>query len=190
MKQEVSLDKVHRLLAPRPACLLTVRYKGRVNVMSIGWTCPISIEPPLLTLAIHPSAYTHDLLKGSAEGVLNIPGRNLAEQVLLCGVLSGQDADKLQLTGLTFGSGRRVEAPWIEECLAHIECAVVDIVAPGDHTLFICQVAGAWAENEAFAGNWQEAQDDELLPLVHLGGKHFVLPGRHILLPESKPDQD
>lgn len=184
MKTEIPLAQVHRLLAARPTCLLTTRYKGQVNVMAIAWVCPVSLAPPLVVLAIHRSCYTHDMLRRSEEAVLNIPGRPLAEQVLQCGTLSGEDVDKVEATGLTLESGQRVEVPWVDECLAHLECVVVDMLAPGDHTLFIAQVLGAWAEEEAFDDVWLQPQDnEELLTLHHLGGKRFCLMGRSILMP-------
>ena len=54
-KEEIPLNLFQRLVAGRPACLLTVRYKGQVNVMTLSWVSPISSEPPLLGLAIHPA---------------------------------------------------------------------------------------------------------------------------------------
>jgi len=181
MKREVPVAKVHRLLAGRPTCLLTTRYKGQVNVMAIAWVYPISLEPPLIAMGIHPSSYTHDMLRRSEECVLNIPGRDLAGQVLECGTLSGGDVDKIEQTGLMLESGRRVEVPWIDRCLAHIECAVVDLLTPGDHTLFIAEVVGAWAEEEAFDEHWLVPEDnEELLPLHHLGGRYFALLGKRI----------
>lgn len=184
MKQEVPLSQAHRLLSARPTCLLTVRYKGQVNVMAIAWVCPISLEPPLVAMALHPAAYTHDMLKKSGEAVLNIPGRPLLEQTYQCGTVSGADEDKIALTKLSLEAGRRVEAPWIAECLAHLECGIVDILTPGDHSLFIAEIVGAWAEEEAFSGVWLAPQDnEELLPFYHLGGKQFGLLGRTLTAP-------
>jgi len=164
--------------------LLTTRYRGRVNVMTIAWVCPVSLEPPLVMMAVHPGTYTHDMLRRSEEAVLNIPGRALAEQVLACGEASGQDVDKVATTGLTLDSGHRVEVPWIAECLAHIECAVVNVETPGDHSVFTAEILGAWAEQEAFEGMWRCAQDEgddeELYPLLHLGGRRFCLLGKTI----------
>lgn len=176
MKQKVPLRWAHRLLAGQPICLLTTRYKGQVNVMTVGWLTPIGLEPPLIAIAIHPSRYTHDMLQRSGELVLNVPGRPLAEAVLKCGAVSGADGDKLEEAGLTAESAQRVEVPWIDECLAHLECAVVDVIKPGDHSLFIVQVVGAWAEEEAFQDTWRIPEGNEaLLPLHHLGGESFAL---------------
>ena len=183
MKFEVPLTRVHRLLAPRPVCLLTTQYKGQVNIMTVAWVCPVSLGPPLVMVAIHPSRYTHDMLKQSEECVLNIPGRPLAEQVIRCGTLSGEDVDKVASVGLTLESGRRLQVPWVAECLAHLECAVVDLVAPGDHTLFVVEVLGGWAEEEAFDEVWIVPEDnEELLPLHHLGGEQFRLMGKEIIV--------
>lgn len=170
--------------------LLTVRYKGQVNVMTLGWAMPFSIEPPLLGLAIHPACYTHDMLRKSQECVLNIAARPLAEQVTRCGSVSGEQVDKIALTHLHLDNGRRVEAPWISECVAHIECAVVDTCTPGDHTIFIVQIVGAWAEEAAFSeGLWTcPAEDEDHQPLIHLGGAVYtLLKTRFEIAPDNKP---
>ncbi|MHB9034635.1 MAG: flavin reductase family protein [Anaerolineae bacterium] len=174
-KVEVPLLYAQRLTAGRPACLLSVRYKGQFNVMSIAWVMPLSSEPPLLGLAIHPACYTHDMLKKSQECVLNVPSRPLAEQVVKCGSISGAQADKIALTGLHLENGHRVQVPWINECLAHIECSLVNTMSPGDHTVFVVEIVGAWAEEAAFKnGLWLCPSDnEELQPLVHLGAASF-----------------
>ena len=147
--------------------------------MALAWLAPVSLEPPMVMMAIHPSCYSHDMLRRGGEAVLNIPPRPLAETLWHCGHVSGTDADKLESDDLTLDSGRRVEAPWILECLAHLECNLVDVVTPGDHGLFIAEVVGAWAEEEAFQGVWQlPEQIEELVPIYYLGGTRFCLPGR------------
>lgn len=184
MKVEIPVDQAQRLMAPRVTCLLTTRYRGQVNVMALSWACPISVAPTLILMAIHPSTYPHDMLKRSQECVLNIPGRPLAEQTIRCGTLSGADVDKVQVIGLALESGRRVQVPWLEACLAHVECGIVDVITPGDHSLFVAEVLGAWAEEEAFNGVWLAPEDnEELQPLLHLGGRQFSLLGKKVTLP-------
>jgi flavin reductase (DIM6/NTAB) family NADH-FMN oxidoreductase RutF len=180
---EVSLPLAHRLFAPRPVAFLTTRYRGRVNLMAVAWVCPVSMSPPMLGVAIDPASYTHDLLRRSGEFVLSIPGRRLAEKIVACGTISGAEVDKLVACGLETMPGHRVDAPLIDGCLAHLECAVVTAVEAGDHTLFIAEVLGAWAEEEAFGGDsaaegtWRASDDEDLSPLLHLGGRSFCLPG-------------
>jgi flavin reductase (DIM6/NTAB) family NADH-FMN oxidoreductase RutF len=184
VRVEVPLQHAHRLLAARPTCLLTTRYRGRDNVMTLSWTCPVSLEPPLVVLAIHPSRYSHDLLEKGLECVLNIPSRPMGEELVLCGTRSGADGDKLAALGLALESGRRVSAPWLAGCIAHLECDIIDRITPGDHSLFVAEIVGAWAEEEAFSGTWRvRGQPEDLLPLIHLGGSRFGLLGTEIELP-------
>lgn len=180
MKAEIPLLQAHRLLAPRPVCFLTVRYRGRDNVTPVAWVSPISLEPPMIGVAIHPSRYSHGLLMRSEEFVLNIPGPALLEQVLACGSVSGSDVDKVATYGLRCEDGQRVSALWLSDCLAHLECAVVTVLSPGDHSLFMARVVGAWAEEDAFSTLWRPDADDELKPLVHLGGTTFGQLGRTV----------
>ncbi|MEN6479224.1 MAG: flavin reductase family protein [Anaerolineales bacterium] len=175
MKRMVPLQQAHRMLAARPVCLVTTMLKGRVNVMPLAWHCPVSIDPPLVAIAVHPTSYTHELLRQHEECVLNIPGRPMLEAVLACGSVSGRTEDKVDKLGLALESGQGIDAPWIEGCLAHLECVVVDRLQPGDHMLYILRVVGAWAEEEAFTQVWvTPAVAEELAPLVHLGGAVFA----------------
>ena len=183
MYHEIALHLAHRLLAPRPICFLTTQYKGQVNVMTIAWVCPVSLQPPLLALAIHPSCYTHDMLKMAEQCVLSIPGRRLGRQIVQCGRLSGRDADKVEVTGLALDSSTRVDVPRIEGSLAHLECVVSDLGRPGDHTLFLVEAIGAWAEEEAFDDTWlAPEEDEELRPLHHLGGSDYCTMGERFPL--------
>jgi flavin reductase (DIM6/NTAB) family NADH-FMN oxidoreductase RutF len=174
-KVEVPLNVSYRLVNPGVVVLVTAEYKGRANVMTAAWAMPVSFEPVLLAVSIHLARYTHDLIKKGGAFILNLPGRPLLEKVHKCGTLSGKDVDdKFAAAGLTRGAGRRVDAPWVEECLAHVECGLVEAVELGDHTLFVGQVMGAWAEETAFSKTWTLA-DEEVKPLCHLGGNRYAV---------------
>jgi len=98
---------------------------------------------------------------------------------MACGLTSGEGIDKVRTFGLELEAGHRVEAPRIRDCVAHIECTVVTTLQPGDHTIFVSEVVGVWAEEEAFGETWRASEsDDELLPLCHLGERGFCLPGK------------
>lgn len=114
---------------------------------------------------------------------MNIPARPLGEHIEQFGSRSGADLNKLEASGLDVEAGHRVDALWIAQCLAHIECAVIDRMVPGDHSLFVVEVVGAWAEDEVFEGLWHvQGQPEDLLPLTHLGGTVFGLLGSEIKL--------
>lgn len=188
MKREIPVSQAHRILAARPVCLVTTMVKSQVNIMTLAWHCPVSLDPPLVALAIHPGTYTHELLRQREECVLNVPGRPMLEAVLACGTLSGRSEDKVAKLDLLLETGRSVDVPWIDRCLAHLECVIVDRLQPGDHMVYIAQIVSAWAEEEAFAQTWiVPAAAEELAPLHHLGGAAFASLG---LLPGTGEEED
>ncbi|MFQ6014151.1 MAG: flavin reductase family protein [Anaerolineae bacterium] len=190
MKREVPLSSANRLLNNGPVVLVTAMHRGQPNVMTVAWVTPLSFDPPLVGVAISPRAFTHQMIKQSEFFVLNVPGRSLAEQVEKCGRVSGQEVDKFAVVGLTPTDAVEVEAPWIEECLAHLECGVVNAITLGDHTLFVGRVITAWAEEEAFEETWL-LEEEELKPLHHLGASFYgVLEERiDLAAPEEEEEE-
>ncbi len=190
MKVDVPLWQAYRLLEPGPVTLLTSRYRDRINVMAAAWVAPISYQPPFVGVAISPARLTHDLIRRSGVFALNIPGRPLAEQTDRAGTISGHDLeDKLVELGLTPTDAQEIDVPLIEECLAHLECAVVDALDLGDHTLFVAEVVAAQAEAEAFDEVWLLPEDEELRPLLHLGGNQYALLHSPISVERPKPGE-
>ncbi len=176
MKTAVPLSRANRLINPGPVVLLTARYKDRINVMPAAWAVPLSKNPPLVGVAVHPARYTHRLIEHSREFALNVPGRGLAEAVVELGSVSGHKvADKFALVGLTLAEPEATTAPLIEDCLAWLECAVVDTLDAGDHTLFVGEVLAARAEQEAFGSAWLLPEDRMMKPLHHLGSNLFAV---------------
>ncbi|MFQ5594663.1 MAG: flavin reductase family protein [Anaerolineae bacterium] len=191
MKKEVPLWQAYRLLQPGTVALVTTRYLDKINVMPASWVAPVSFHPPLIGVAVAPANLTHDLIRRSEVFALNIPGRPLAEQVDRAGCISGRDVDnKLAALGLTAAEAGEIEVPLIEECLAHIECGLVQAIPLGDHVWLVGQVLAAQADDEAFDETWLLGEDEETRPLLHLGGPIYTLPETRIEIPRRGEADD
>lgn len=171
-KVPVPLERAHRLLSPGPVLLVTAERKGRTDITPIGWATSVSTRPPLVAIAVFQGNFIHELIRASGEFVLNVPSLDLLKQVQYCGSVSGRDVDKFQATGLHQAEPDEVGAPLIEECIGHVECALIDVVTPGDHGIFIGEVVAAKAEEELFEDVWL-LKERELRPLHHLGGSYY-----------------
>ncbi|MGQ9681282.1 MAG: flavin reductase family protein [Anaerolineae bacterium] len=185
-KIELSPERALRLLVPGPVVLLTAQFRGQPNVMPAAWVMPASYRPPMVSMAVYTETFTRYLLARSQEFIINIPGRPLAEAVWGCGQVSGKDVDKFARFGLTPVEGKRVTAPWVDECLAHIECGVVESFEAGDHALILGQVIGVWAEEQAFETSWK-LEEEEMAPLHHLGGRTFAILGEPFTVLDQAP---
>jgi flavin reductase (DIM6/NTAB) family NADH-FMN oxidoreductase RutF len=180
VNESVPVHSFHYLLHPYNTSLVTCcDAEGRANLIAIAWLIPVSVHPPLVGMSIRPSRHSYGLIRTTGEFVINVAPYEVARQVLFCGRRSGRDVDKFAGTGLTARVARRVRPPTIEECLAHLECRVVQDLKTGDHQLVIAEVVAACAQPRVLG-------DDGLCdlshahPLLHLGRNRFTTT-----LPES-----
>ncbi len=72
--------------------------------------------------------HSYGALQKSKQCVIAIPTVDMIDQVVGIGTCSGADMDKFKKFGLTPLKGKHVKAPLIKECLANIECKVIDII--------------------------------------------------------------
>ncbi len=175
MRHTIAETEARRLLGGGPVVLVSTAWRGNHNVMPAAFVTPLSIDPPLVGVAVHPARHTHDMIKYSEEFALNIPTRALLHHVQYLGSVSGRELDKLELTRLPTFRARRVDAPLLEGCVGWIECGVHDAYQIGDHTLFVGKVAAAQVEADAFDETWLLGDPDER-PLQYLGMNVYSLP--------------
>jgi len=128
-------------LFPLPPILVSCQEPGKKpNIITLAWCGVVASNPPMVQIGIRPSRYSHDLILRSREFVINIPTRKLAWAVDFCGTVSGQRANKFNLTGLTPAPASKVKVPVIKECPINLECKLVGTLRFGTHTHFLAQV--------------------------------------------------
>jgi len=121
------LSRAFTLIEPGPVVLVTTHDGGKNNVMTISWTMVVDFTP-LFAITTGEWNYSFAALRKSRECVIAVPTVDMLDQVVGIGTCSGRDTDKFARFKLTPVRGRFVRAPLIKECLANIECKVVDIV--------------------------------------------------------------
>ena len=124
--------------------------EGKSNIIAVSFCMPVSKEPPLVACAIGKNSCSSELIKNSKEFIVNVPPAELKPQIYYCGFHSGYQVDKFKETGLTAQPARKVKAPVIGECVAYMECKVIQEIETGDKNLFIGEVVEAYAD-EALA---------------------------------------
>ncbi len=180
MRHTIDERDARRLLGGGPVVLVTTSWHGAQNIMPATFVTPLSIDPPLIGIAVHPARHTHDMIRFSEEFALNIPTRELLHHVQYTGSVGGAEINKFELTRLPTFRGRKVEAPLLEGCVGWIECGVQDAYNIGDHTLFVGKVVAASAEQDAFDdGAWLLA-DPEERPLHYLGINYYAVLGERL----------
>lgn len=162
-KQSIDRRLAARLLQPGPLSLVTSLFRSQHNVMTAAWVMPVGTDPMLIGIAIHPQRLTHEFVSRSEIFGLSIPTIDLLNAVHRCGIESGRDVDKFESAGLSPMDASEIDVPLVEECVAHIECGVVERFSLSDHDLFIGEVLAASAIDELFTDRWQIKDGSELL---------------------------
>jgi flavin reductase (DIM6/NTAB) family NADH-FMN oxidoreductase RutF len=175
MKKPIDSHQAYRLLSSGPTLLLTTQFHGQPNVMTVGWSTPLSAGEALIGIAVAPTRLSHEFIVKTDEFALNVPHIDLLSRVWYCGTTSGRDADKWETAPLTPAEPTMIASPLVNECLAWLECAVINRVSVGDHTLFIAEVLHAQVEDAAFDETWRPSEEAGRT-LHHLGANLFTAP--------------
>ncbi|NIO36088.1 flavin reductase family protein, partial [Candidatus Bathyarchaeota archaeon] len=150
-KTVVDLSSAYRFLYPRQIVLLSCTDKtGQTNIITLAWSMPASIDPPMLIVGIGPKRYSHELIEETEEFVVNVPTMKILRETLFCGRRTGREYNKFEETRLTPLPAKTVKPAIIKECVSHLECRLHQQITIGDHTLFVGKVLAAYADKEAF----------------------------------------
>lgn len=139
------LNQAFTLIEPGPVVWVTTNDGRRDNVMTISWTMVLDFSPKF-AIATGPWNHSYQALRDTKACVLAIPTLDLLDRVVGIGICSGSDTDKFAKFGLTALRGQHVAAPLIQECLANIECRVIDIVER--HNIVVLEGLAAYLDDE------------------------------------------
>lgn len=162
--QALALSQAFTLLEPGPVTLIATHDGEKDNIMTITWTMVLGFSARF-AITTGPWNYSYAALESTRECVIAIPTAEMLDTVVGIGTCSGQDTDKFQRFGLTPRRGKHVKAPLIAECLANIECRVVDIIE--SHSILVLDGVAAYYD--------RSHQDKRMLHAV--GDGHFIADG-------------
>ncbi len=165
--QTLKLGKAFTLMESGPVVLVTTHDAQKDNIMTISWTMVLDFAS---ILAITTGEWNHSFaaLRKNRECVIAIPTVDMLDKVVGIGTCSGADTDKFAKFKLTPVQGKVVRSPLIKECLANIECKVIDIVKK--HNIVVLEVVAAHIDSAR----------KEKRTVHAVGDGRFIVDGRKI----------
>lgn len=165
--RELKLGKAFTLLESGPVVLVTTHDGTKANIMTISWTMAMDFTP---LFAITTGEWNHSFaaLQKNRECVIAIPTVDLLDTVIGIGTCTGADTDKFSRFALTPVPARLVRPPLIKECIANIECKVIDIVER--HNIVVLEGLAAYVDTER----------KETRRVHAVGDGTFIVDGRRI----------
>ena len=132
------------MLNPTPVVLVSCAEKNHPenkDMVTLAWAGTINSEPPMVSVSVRKERYSHDLIQGSGEFVVNLVDEEMCKAVDFCGVRSGRDVDKAVATGLRYcpAEGMNV-APAVEGAPASLSCKVLQVIELGSHDMFLGEI--------------------------------------------------
>jgi flavin reductase (DIM6/NTAB) family NADH-FMN oxidoreductase RutF len=142
--RQLKLSRAFTLIESGPVVLVTTHDGKKNNIMTISWTMVLDFTP-VFAITTGEWNYSFAALRKNKECVIAIPTVDMLDQVVGIGTCSGADTDKFAKFKLTPVRGKVVKAPLIKECLANIECKVIDIVRK--HNIVVLEGVAAYVNS-------------------------------------------
>ncbi len=134
-------DQVYQLLRnlTSPVVAITCQRAGTRNGMIADSAIRASIVPaiPRVSVYIHKFNFSHDLIFETGHFVLHLLRDDQFELIHQLGFTSGRARDKL--AGVPHRPGT-LGVPVLDECYAHFECRVANVMDTGSSTCFLGDV--------------------------------------------------
>lgn len=155
--EKITLPKASNLTSPNPVTIVcTQKPDGSTNLATVSWWTYLSYNPGMIAYAMAKTSYSGEMVRTNGKVILTIPGAEIANEVMGCGMSTGRNTDKIAKLGIEMQKMPESEIQIPLHSRVAIQCSLKEFVETGDHYLYICnveQVYGNEAEEAVFAWN-------------------------------------
>ncbi len=110
-KRDFPVEDIRRYLEPGPIVLVSSRWQGKNNIMTMGWHTVMEFTPSLVGCVIASSNDSFEMIRRSKECVINIPTADMIDTVTGIGNCDGNAVDKFAAFGPSCRKGREGQSP-------------------------------------------------------------------------------
>ncbi len=170
--KENELHKSLTLLQPTmPFLVTTLNEDNSVNIAPFAWGTPISLSPPMMSLALgNKPPYKADSLiniERTGEYVVNLVNQDLTRRLVEASYEYSDGVNKFEELKFQQVDSKKIKTPGIQQARAHIECKVKYMNETGDHKLIISDIVAASFNPDFYTGNML-LDVEKASPIVHL----------------------
>ena len=182
---ELETKRFYRFLAPRPTAIITtIDEEKKINAAPFSFIMPVSMNPPLLAVAIGNKRDILTNIRDSREFVVNIPPEEMLSELWACSKRQFRSDEDLEAVGLMTVDSEKVLAPCIRECIIWFECLLENEMEMGDHILVIGRVVHAEVK-DSIVGKEGNIDLKKAKVLMHISGPKFTVARKEITAKEK-----
>ena len=167
---------ISTILNPVPVVMVSSGSRdGKANIMTAAWAGTVNSEPPMLSVSIRKSRYSHKLISETGEFVVNLVSKSLCKACDYCGVRGGENEDKFKTCGLTPVKAEGLEYAYaIKEAPVSISCVVKSVTELGSHDMFIGEIKSVTADSYLLDQNGKLCLENARL-VAYNHGEYYLL---------------
>jgi flavin reductase (DIM6/NTAB) family NADH-FMN oxidoreductase RutF len=128
------------MIWPHPAVLVGANVDGKPDFAAVAWAGVAAGSPPSVAIGLQPHRYSLKGIYQNRTFSVNVPSANLVKETDYCGLVSGEDTDKVKDCKFKVFYGNLNTAPLIEQCPINLECEVSHLLNLGSHILVVGKV--------------------------------------------------
>jgi flavin reductase (DIM6/NTAB) family NADH-FMN oxidoreductase RutF len=176
MRRDIKMEKQqigNNFFIPMPVVLVGTQVNGKANFMTVGWCARANANPPMIACGIGNHHYTPQGIAETKTFSVNIPSSDLLEKTDYCGLVSGKKTDKSKEFDVFYGSLKT--APMIKECPISLECRLFRDVPLPTNSLYIGEIAGAYADGRVIKDGKPDFPEIDPLFLTMPDNRYWTL---------------
>jgi flavin reductase (DIM6/NTAB) family NADH-FMN oxidoreductase RutF len=125
--------------------VVTAQHDGHRYGMTVNSFTSISLDPPLISVALRQLTHTHELVEKSGEFSITILG---SQQKELSDRFAGRHIEIPDRFEGVRTETLLIDAPLLRDGIASFNCRVMQAIPVGENTLFVAEVIAARGEGE------------------------------------------
>lgn len=126
--------------------VITTKKGDKVNGLTVAWLTRASLEPPMVSVSIGKTRYSHGLIKESGVFAVNILKEGQTDIAKHFGLQTGSRINKFE--NIDYET-KVTGSPILKDTAGYLDCRVVGSCDAGDHTIFIGEVIDAGTSPDA-----------------------------------------
>lgn len=168
---------------------------GQPNIMVVSWGGICCTTPPCVGISLRKTRLTYANIIERNAFTINVPSKRYLVETDYVGSVTGLNADKFSVTGLTAVKSEIVDAPYVNEFPLVMECKLLHVIDIGSHTQFIGQILDVKADEMVLGENGLPVAE-KIYPIISSASdrayyslgeylEHAHTPGRLLLESDS-----
>ena len=130
--------------------VMTATHAGTIAASTLTWISQCSFHPPLVMIGVQSNSATHAVIEASGALAVHFLAED-QQEIAQRFFRPPEDGGDGRLHGLRYEPGPETGSPILVDLPAWLEARVLDRVARGDHTVYVCEVVEAGSRRSDFA---------------------------------------